>query len=723
MDTTHERDGLDPSHHSYPLYDSRWEHDACGAGFLAHVSGQASHFIVEAALEALARLTHRGAQAADARTNDGAGIMTQIPRALLCEELEQKRITIASPQDLAVGMIFLPSQKNSPDAYAESRQIIEQTLKEVGLVFLGWRSPPIDGSVLSAHARETAPDIAQVLLARPDELALDHYARTLYYARRLIERRLRDAHLADCYIVSLSHTTLIYKGLLAPKELARFYLDLAHPRYTSALAIFHQRYSTNTFPAWPLAQPMHLLAHNGEINTVQGNQNWMQAREKGLSSPLWDGKVEDLLPVVQLDASDSARLDNVLELLAYSNRDLLHSMQMLIPPAWEKDPSLDEAQRAWCEYHAGIIEPWDGPAALVFSDGRIVGAALDRHGLRPARYTLTSQGFLIVASETGVLDYEPDEVLEHGRLGPGEMIAVDVERGLVLHNDEIKDSLARRRPYKQWLEEHLTHLADLPLVSDTSPQGVLEAGALFARQQIFGYTHEDVEMVLRPMLIEKKEPTWSMGDDTPPAVLSSQQRSFSDYFRQRFAQVTNPPIDPLRERLVMSLDCYLGPRESLLTETPLHAHLLHLESPLLTEAQLATLRHLDDPRFHAQTLSTTFEVTAGPEALEAALDRLEQNAINAVTSGVTLLILSDNDATDLLERRQAPMPMLIAVGAVHRALIRQGLRTRTSIICETGTVCDVHQIALVLGYGAEAIVPTLALASVLPWLVSASWNI
>src|SRR6266536_2174156 len=592
MHTMHERDGFDPSRHSYPLYDGRWEHDACGAGFLAHVSGQASHFIVEAALEALARLTHRGAQAADARTNDGAGIMTQIPRALLCEELEQKRITIASPQDLAVGMIFLPSQKNSPDAYAESRQIIEQTLKEVGLVFLGWRSPPIDGSVLSAHARETAPDIAQVLLARPDELALDHYARTLYYARRLIERRLRDAHLADCYIVSLSHTTLIYKGLLAPKELARFYLDLAHPRYTSALAIFHQRYSTNTFPAWPLAQPMHLLAHNGEINTVQGNQNWMQAREKGLSSPLWDGKVEDLLPVVQLDASDSARLDNVLELLAYSNRDLLHSMQMLIPPAWEKDPSLDEAQRAWCEYHAGIIEPWDGPAALVFSDGRIVGAALDRHGLRPARYTLTSQGFLIVASETGVLDYEPDEVLEHGRLGPGEMIAVDVERGLVLHNDEIKDSLARRRPYKQWLEAHLT-----------------------------------------------------------------------------------------------------------------------------------TLRHLDDPRFHAQTLSTTFEVTAGPEALEAALDRLEQNAINAVTSGVTLLILSDNDATDLLERRQAPMPMLIAVGAVHRALIRQGLRTRTSIICETGTVCDVHQIALVLGYGAEAIVPTLALASVLPWLVSASWNI
>jgi len=708
MDTMH----FDPVHQDYPLYNSRWEHDACGAGFLVQVSGEASHFIVRAALEALARLTHRGAQAADSQTNDGAGIMTQIPRDLLCEELEQKHIPLARPEDLAVGMIFLPVQKSASGAYAESRRIIEQTLKEAGLVFLGWRNPPIDYAVPCEHARECVPDVAQVLLARPAGMEMDNYARTLYYARRVIERRLRDAHIADCYIVSLSHTTLIYKGLLAPKELARFYLDLADPRYRSALAIFHQRYSTNTFPAWHLAQPMRLLAHNGEINTVQGNQHWMQDREKSLSSPYWDGKLEDLLPIVQPDGSDSAQLDNALELLTYANRDLLHSMQMLIPPAWEKNPELDRAQRAWCEYHAGLIEPWDGPAALVFSDGHVVGAALDRHGLRPARYTLTAQGFLVVASETGVLDCEPGEVVEHGRLGPGEMIAVDVERGRVLRNDVIKDMLAQRQPYMQWLDEHLTHLADLLPASTTPAEEVLEAGVLFARQQLFGYTHEDIEMVLRPMLLEKKEPIWSMGDDTPLAVLSARQRAFSDYFRQRFAQVTNPPIDPIRERLVMSLDCYLGPRESLLTETPLHAHLLHLESPLLTKAQLATLRQLDDPRFHALTLSTTFDVTAGPDALEEALAHLEQDAINAVSAGATLLILSDNDATASQERLWAPMPMLIAVGAVHHTLVRAGLRTRTSIICETGTVCDVHQIAVVLGYGAEAIVPTLALASV-----------
>jgi glutamate synthase domain-containing protein 2/glutamate synthase domain-containing protein 1/glutamate synthase domain-containing protein 3 len=690
---------------AYPLYDSRWEHDACGTGFLANINGEPSHSVVETALVALAHLTHRGAQDADAETSDGAGIMTQIPKSLFIEELEQQQDMSTHPDDLAVGMLFLPAQDRSPDSYAHSCQIIEQTLAEVGFVFLGWRTPPIDSGIIGTRARAIAPSIRQVLVARPEGLDNAAYDRKLFYARRLIERRLLAQQITDCFIVSFSRTTLIYKGLLAPDQLARFYLDLADPRYTSALAVFHQRYSTNTFPSWPLAQPMRFLAHNGEINTVQGNHNWMQARESSLTSPLWGDDISALLPIVQPGNSDSAQLDNVLELLANSGRELLHSMQMLMPPAWEHDPEMSESERAWCEYHAGLTEPWDGPAALVFSDGRIVGAALDRNGLRPARYMLTKQGMLIVASEAGVIPYEAQDVVEKGRLGPGQMIAVDLERGIFLRDRDIKENLAQRQPYQQWLETHMTRLANLPTTEVTD---VLDATTLFSRQQLFGYTHEDIEMVLRPILIDNKEPTWSMGDDAPLAALSTVERSFADYFRQRFAQVTNPPIDPLRERIVMSLECYLGRSESLLTETPEHARLIQLQTPLLTEAQLRALQDLKDTKFRTGTLDTTFELATGPAGLQATLTRIEEEAVTAVSQGMTLLVLSDQEAT--LER--APIPMLIVVGAVHRALIRRGLRMQTSLICETGTVCDVHQIALLLGFGAEAVVPTLALASV-----------
>ncbi len=375
----------------YPLYDARWEHDACGTGFVAQISGEASHGLVETALEALAHLTHRGAQDADAETSDGAGLMTQLPTALLCEELLAQNITLEDPEDLAVGMVFLPSQERFPAAHSESRQIIEQTLQEVGLPLLSWRNPPLDPSVLGAGARASVPSIVQVLLQRPQHLTLEQYERSLYHARRLIEQRMQQAQLYECYIVSFTRTTVVYKGLLAPSELPRFYLDLADPRYTSAFAIFHQRYSTNTFPSWSLAQPMRLLAHNGEINTIQGNRNWMRAREGAMFSPHWGGKLEHLLPVVQEGGSDSGQLDNVLELLTYAGRDLLLSMQMMVPPAWEQNAELPAEQRAWCEYHAGLIEPWDGPATLIFSDGHIVAAALDRNGLRPSRYMLTSQ--------------------------------------------------------------------------------------------------------------------------------------------------------------------------------------------------------------------------------------------------------------------------------------------------------------------------------------------
>ncbi len=700
---THKHEAINPTCTMYPLYDSRWEHDACGTGFLAQLSGEASHALVQTALEALARLAHRGAQDADAETYDGTGILTQIPKILFLEELERRRVSVANPEDLAVGMIFLPLDRRTI-----ATQIIEQTLTEVGLIFLGWRTPPVDYSVIGMKARETAPEIAQVLLTRPAHFTSDHYARMLYYARRLIERRLSEAQVTDCYIVSLSHTTIVYKGLMAPKQLPLFYHDLADPRYTSALAIFHQRYSTNTFPAWPLAQPLRMLAHNGEINTLQGNQNWMRSREGALSSPLWNERVSDLVPVLGIDGSDSCHLDNVLELLVYSGRDVLQSMQMLVPPAWEHDQELDSAQRAWCEYHAGLAEPWDGPAALVFTDGSIVGAALDRNGLRPARYMLTAGGLLVVASETGVVSVDPGDIVEKGRLGPGEMLAVDLRQNLFLRDAEIKTMLAGRQPYQEWVERYQLHLSDLAVPEHSPVEEVLDADKLFELQQLFGYTHEDIEMVLRPMLQDAKEPTWSMGDDAPLAVLSSQLRSFSDYFRQRFAQVTNPPIDPLRERMVISLDTFIGPRESLLVEIPEHAHLLHLETPLMTEAQLEALRQLQDTRLHSCTLTTTCDISQGPRALEVALERLEREAIAAIHEGAGLLILSDRDATV----QQVPIPMVIAVGAVHCALVRQGLRAQVSLICETGTVCDIHQIALVLGYGAGAIVPTLALASV-----------
>ncbi|TMC82067.1 MAG: glutamate synthase subunit alpha, partial [Chloroflexi bacterium] len=380
---------------AYPLYDARWEHDACGTGFLAQISGEDSHSLIQTALDALTRLTHRGAQDADAETSDGAGLLTQIPRALLYDELQTQGISLPDLADLAVGVLFLPSQERSPHDYARSRQLIEQALNEVGLGWLRgqplrWRNPPLDSTVLGTQARATIPSIAQLLLIRPPHLTLEEYERTLYYAQRLIEQRLQEAGINDCYIVSLSCMTIVYKGLLAPNELARFYLDLADPRFTSSFVIFHQRYSTNTFPSWPLAQPLRLLAHNGEINTLQGNRNWMQARAGALYSPLWGDRLDNLLPILQAGGSDSAQLDNILELLTHSGRDLLHSMQMLIPPAWENNSELESEQRAWCEYHAGLIEPWDGPAALAFSDGRVVGAALDRNGLRPARYTLTS---------------------------------------------------------------------------------------------------------------------------------------------------------------------------------------------------------------------------------------------------------------------------------------------------------------------------------------------
>lgn len=691
---------------TYPLYEARWEHDACGTGFVVHVSGSSNHLLIEQALTVLANLTHRGAQDADAETNDGSGLLTQLPRALFFAELQEQQITCSNPEDLAAGVFFLPNMTGEAAAYNQARQIAEQTLLDLHLPPLTWRNPPLDLSVLGSRARSIAPTIEHMLLLRPMQIAAEDYERTLYHARRVIEKRWQEAGLTSAYIASFSAQTIVYKGLLAPTELDRFYLDLADERYTSSFAILHQRYSTNTFPSWPLAQPMRYVAHNGEINTIQGNLHWMQARERSLTSPLWGERLPDLLPVIQTGSSDSGQLDNAFELLALSGRDALQSMQMLIPPAWEQDVELSPEERAWCEYHACCMEPWDGPAALIFGDGHYVGATLDRNGLRPMRYTLTSQGLLIVASEAGVLPLDPADVVERGRLGPGEMIAVDMQRGVLLRNQAIKHNLAAQQPYQQWLDAYLLRLSNLSLTASVpaSPTG----DVLFQQQQLFGYTHEDVEFVLRPMLTESKEPTWSMGDDTPLAALSNHSRSFADYFHQRFAQVTNPPIDPLREQSVMSLDCYLGRRPSLLTETPLHARQLHLETPLLTEEQLEGLCQFKRDGYSTRVMNATFERAGGSEAMRARLDQLEEEAVMAALDGADFLVLSDRRAT----LDAVPIPMLLAVAVVHQGLIRRGLRDYTSLICETGSVCDVHQFILLLGYGAEAVVPYMALASV-----------
>ncbi|HEX7734736.1 MAG TPA: glutamate synthase large subunit [Ktedonobacteraceae bacterium] len=691
----------------YPLYEARWEHDACGTGFLANVSGTASHLLVEQALTVLANLTHRGAQDAGADTNDGAGLLTQIPRELLGAELLGKQIELASLADLALGMLFLPSESEAPDAYVGARVIIEETLAELHLPLLSWRNPPLDLAVPGTGARASMPSIVQVVMVRPARLSADEFERELYHARRLIEKRWLEAEVEEGYITSFSSQTVVYKGLLAPSELARFYLDLSDERYVSSFAILHQRYSTNTFPSWSRAQPMRFLAHNGEINTIQGNQNWMQARERSLVSPLWGNRLPDLSPVIEMSGSDSGRLDNALELLTLSGRNLLHSMQMMIPPAWEQDKELAPEERAWCEYHACCMEPWDGPAALIFGDGHFVGATLDRNGLRPMRYALTSHGLLIVASEAGALPMDVSEIVERGRLGPGEMVAVDLEQGVFLRNHTIKQQLALRQPYQQWLDAHLMRLSDLTACVPSFLPAAPSADELFQQQQLFGYTHEDVEFVLRPILTDIKEPTWSMGDDTPLAALSTRSRSFADYFHQRFAQVTNPPIDPLREERMMSLDSYLGQRRSLLTETELHARQLHLSTPLLTEAQLTSLCELKREGYSTRVLNVSFTRAKGPEGLLETLDRLEAEAVAAALESVDFLILSDRGAT----LDEPPAPMLLAVAAVHQALIRRGLRDYTSLICETASTLDVHQIVLLLGYGGEAVVPYLALAS------------
>ncbi|HTF38034.1 MAG TPA: glutamate synthase central domain-containing protein, partial [Blastocatellia bacterium] len=579
------------------LYDPLDEHDACGVGFVANVSGRATHQIVESALEALCNLTHRGAIDADGRTGDGAGLLTQLPLRFFRRAAE---LLGQRPEDeLAVGMFFLPRDEG---AAALCRQITSQISETYGLAPLGWRQVPVNENELGSKALATAPRIEQLLVAR-GRVSQTEFETTLYRVRREVEQQTSE--LEGFYVPSFSSRTVVYKGLFVGSQLGPFYPDLSEPDFEAALAVFHQRYSTNTFPNWSLAQPFRLLAHNGEINTISGNRSWMRARERATNFTLSSADSSEPRSVIWSKGSDSASLDNTLELLAMSGRGVTQSVMMLIPEAYERSDEISPELRGFYDYAASLTEPWDGPAAVAFTDGRFVGAALDRNGLRPARYAVTKDGRVVVASEAGVINLAPEMVVQKGRLGPGQMIAVDTELGVLLTNDEIKRRVAARNPYAVWVRRSSVHCPDL---SDDHTSSIGDERALIRRMKSFGYTVEDVERILGPMLAEGKEPVGSMGDDTPLAFLSSKPRLLYSYFKQRFAQVTNPAIDPIRERLVMSLTTLLGARGNLAVEMPAHAKLIKFSSPILSAAELEWLSMQSGPDHRCLTLPSVFDI-------------------------------------------------------------------------------------------------------------------
>ncbi|NNJ10272.1 glutamate synthase large subunit [Chloroflexales bacterium ZM16-3] len=703
-----------PERDLHGLYDPRFEHDACGIGFVAQISGEAGHSTLSMALEALCNLEHRGAVADDAKTGDGAGVLVQLPRDLLLRELAAQGRTTA-PDRLALGMFFFPQDAAQHEA---ARAIAVQAIESRGFTLLAWRDVPVSPDALGDRAREAMPHICQAIIERPHGGPATICERGLFLARKQMEAAFIDQGI-PAYVPSLSCHTVVYKGLLLGSHLADFYNDLCDPAFVTALAVYHQRYSTNTFPTWERAQPFRMLSHNGEINTVQGNANWMRAREAALVLPedFLPGSSDAsalLTPVLDPSGSDSAQLDNALEMLVIAGRDIRHAMTMLVPEAWEKIPDLSPALRAFYQYHACLMEPWDGPAALTFSDGRVVGTTLDRNGLRPARYIVTDDGLVISGSEVGAVQVDDSRIVHKGKLGPGQMIAVDTATGQIYTDEDIKASLAANQPYERWLDQHMQNIADcrLQIAEDESNlQSAIDN--LQSLQMAFGYTSEELNVVLRPMLSSGHEPIGSMGDDTPTAVLSQLElgRPLFQFFKQRFAEVTNPPIDSLREDLVMSLSVAVGIRRNILAETPEHAHLLQLTSPILTDAQMAALRRVDDPLLRSVTISALMPVPPVGEHRDAplrdAVARLCQDAEAAVRGGAAILIISDRG----VDADHAPIPSLLAVGAVHHHLIRTGLRSRHSLLVETGEMREVHHLACLAGYGAEAVSPYLALAS------------
>ncbi|MBX2865754.1 MAG: glutamate synthase large subunit [Leptolyngbyaceae cyanobacterium MAG.088] len=682
------------------LYDPQFEHDACGVGFVVQMKGLASHDIVGQGLKILCNLEHRGACGSEVNTGDGAGILVQLPHKFLTKVAAAAGIILPGPGQYGAGLIF-----TSPDAAvrAESRQRFESVVAQLGQKVLGWRDVPTDNSSLGATAQGSEPFMQQVFVQRSADLKDDlAFERKLYVIRKLAYNAIgKSGHDTYWYPASLSCRTMVYKGMLTPPQVRDFFPDLSDPDFESALALVHSRFSTNTFPSWERSHPYRYIAHNGEINTLRGNINWMVARQSMFESEFFGDDMAKVKPVININGSDSTIFDNALELLVLAGRSLPHAVMMMIPEPWTGHESMDDASKAFYEYHACLMEPWDGPASVAFTDGSMIGAILDRNGLRPSRYYVTKDDRVIMASEAGVLPVEPDQVLEKGRLQPGRMFLVDMAAGRIVGDEELKSEIVNAQPYRQWLDQHQLSLAKM---SAKTPRADVTVGTLRQRQMAFGYTFEELRMLLTPMAQNGVEAIGSMGTDTPLAVLSDRPKLLYDYFQQLFAQVTNPPIDSIREAIITSAVTTVGSERNLLDPQPESCRLIQMKTPVISNGDLAKLQKIDEPGFASLTLPILFDPKAGAQGLELAMESICEQVDAAIDSGTNLIILSDRG----MDAAHAPIPALLAVAGLHHHLIRTGTRTRVGIILESGEPREVHHFAVLLGYGCSAINPYLA---------------
>jgi glutamate synthase (NADPH) large chain len=675
------------------LYDPQFEHDACGVGFVVDIAGRKSNDIVRRSLQVLVNLQHRGAKGCEENTGDGAGILLQIPHDFLKAECKKAGFDLPAPGNYGVGMVCLPR-----DAYSQrwAKEMIEAAIRRGGQTLLGWRDVPTDNSPIGDSAKAVEPVFKQVFVARdPYFKSIDDFERRLYLIRKRIEKTT-----AEPYFASFSARTLIYKGMLSADQIEIYFPDLVDPRIVSALAVVHQRFSTNTFPSWSLAHPFRYISHNGEINTLRGNINIMKAREALFESELFGADVKDLVPVIVEGGSDSATFDNAVEMLVMTGRSLPHAMMMLIPEAWDGHETMSDEKKAFYEYHSCLMEPWDGPASMVFTDGVVIGATLDRNGLRPSRYYVTKDGMVVMASEVGVMEIPPENILTKGRLQPGKMFLIDTREGRIIDDAELKHQIATQNPYRQWLNDNLVKLSDLPGHPVPEPSHA----TVLLRQQVFGYTHEDLRILMAPMAKKGEEAIGSMGTDTPLAVLSDRQPLLFNYFKQLFAQVTNPPLDAIREELVTSMGTALGPERNLLKPEAASCRMLKILSPIIDNDDLAKLRNITLDGFRAVTLPMCFRAVEGGDGMRRSLQDLFETASLAIRSGATILILSDRQ----VDSEYAPIPSLLATSGLHHHLVREGMRTKATLIVETGDAREVHHYCLLIGYGASAINPYLA---------------
>ncbi|WP_394234699.1 glutamate synthase large subunit [Niallia oryzisoli] len=685
------------------LYNPAYERDACGIGFIANVKGKREHTIVKQGLTMLSRMEHRGGQGSDPATGDGAGIMTQIPHHFFTKEIS----TLSGYEEgnYGVGMVFLPENSSQRKQCEEAFQ---DMITQEGLDFLGWRTVPTNDSSIGVNAKASQPSIRQVFIGKSSEMNELEFDRKLYVIRKRVEKEVREKQLAQdstFYVASLSSRTIVYKGMLTPEQIDQFYLDLQDEAYNSAFSLVHSRYSTNTFPSWERAHPNRYLIHNGEINTLKGNVNWMKAREQMIDYSVYGDFSSDVMPIIDENGSDSSSFDNCLEFLHLSGRSLVHAAMMMVPEPWEKDETMDDSLKAFYEYHSHIMEPWDGPAAFSFTDGKQIGAMLDRNGLRPARYYVTVDDQIIFASEAGVLDVEESRILEKGRLSPGNLLLVDFAEGRIVKNDEVKKKVANEQPYRKWLNNQSVHINELPAADDSKKTNHETIKQL---HQAFGFTQEELNDQFLPMVKEGKDPIGSMGNDTPLAVLSNYSQLLYNYFQQVFAQVTNPPIDAIREQFVTSTSTLLGAEGNLLDPAEASCQRIRLDSPILTNKDLIKLKSLNSVPFQSRTFPMVFEANKGENGLEPALTRLFQTVDDAVSEGVSLIILSDQD----LNKDVAAIPALLAVSGLHQHLVGQGTRTKVSIIVESGEPRDIHHLCMLIGYGADAINPYLVYATI-----------